>query len=313
MSNNFEGRKIMTTDRTQDEQDEKVKVMRTRNGFIAALDQSGGSAPGVLKNYGIPRTEYSTDEERDALIHTMRIRIMQAPTFNGHRILGTILFWDTMISELNDKPLPQFLWENLKVLSFLKIDAGMEDEHDSVQLLKPIPDMEERLITAVNLGVCGTKMRSVINRATRSGINELVAQQFEVGKIIAKFGLIPIIEPEVTISSPDKAECEEILVDEIMDNLNGLDNQETAALKLTLPEIPNIYRDIASHKNVARVTALSGGYSQDEACRRLGENAGMIASFSRAFTEGLNVSQGGKEFNAVLDSSIERIFQASIT
>ena len=292
---------------------EKIEAMKTRQGFLAALDQSGGSTPGALEKYGIPHTEYSTDAERDALIHEMRERIITSPSFAGEKILGAILFWDTMMATLNQKPLPQQLWNDLKVLSFLKIDVGMEDVNDGVQLLKSIPEMEEKLLTALNLGVCGTKMRSVIHQASKSGIEEIVDQQFEVGETIARFGLIPIIEPEVNIKNLDKKECENILVGKIHKRLDAFPDELDVALKLSLPEENDLYKDLIAHPNVTRVTALSGGYDQKEACKKLKGNSGMIASFSRAFTEGLNKHQTTEEFNFTLQSSINRIFEASIT
>ena len=293
--------------------EEKIKAMKTKNGFLAALDQSGGSTPGALMNYGIPPSEYTTDTERDALVHEMRVRIINAPDFNGQKILGAILFWDTMLAALNETPLPQYLWEELDVLSFLKIDVGMAEENDGVQMLKTIPEMEERLIMAIKLGVCGTKMRSVIQRASKSGINELVMQQFDIGQTIARFGLVPIIEPEVNIANADKGECEAILKEAILNQLDSLPEDLPVALKLTLPEESNAFADLIAHPKVIRVTALSGGYDRNEACQRLEQNSGMIASFSRALTEGLKKDQTDKEFNTTLNKSIDQIYQASIT
>ncbi|WP_323782663.1 fructose bisphosphate aldolase [Thalassovita sp.] len=294
------------TDQTQTEQ------IRSGKGFIAALDQSGGSTPKALKLYGVDESAYTSDEEMFGLIHDMRARIIKSDAFDGNRILGAILFERTMDSEIDGKPTATYLWENCKVVPFLKIDKGLADEEDGVRLLKPMPDLDALLKKAVSKGIFGTKMRSVIDAASATGIAAVVAQQFEVGKQILSYGLMPIIEPEVTISIADKAEAEQILLAEIKKQLDALPEGQQVMLKLTLPEVANTYKPLVDHPNVLRVVALSGGYSRDEANARLSQNTGMIASFSRALTEGLSAQQSDADFNKTLDASVQSIFDASI-
>jgi fructose-bisphosphate aldolase class I len=285
--------------------------MTSKGGFIAALDQSGGSTPGALRHYGIPETAYSGDEEMFRLMHEMRVRIMTAPAFSGAKVIGAILFERTMDGHVKDTPVPTFLWEERSVVPFLKVDKGLEAEKDGVSLMKPIPGLDTLLARAVKLGVFGTKMRSTINLASKTGIGAIVAQQFEIGGQIMAHGLVPIIEPEVSIKSPDKAGAEAILLDEIGKHLDALPEGRKVMLKLTIPEVVDLYAPLIAHKNVVRVVALSGGYSREEACHRLAAQHGMIASFSRALTEGLTASMSDAEFDAALASSIDEIFQAS--
>jgi fructose-bisphosphate aldolase class I len=285
--------------------------MTSKGGFIAALDQSGGSTPGALRHYGIPETAYSGDEEMFRLMHEMRVRIMTAPAFSGAKVIGAILFERTMDGHVKDTPVPTFLWEERSVVPFLKVDKGLEAEKDGVSLMKPIPGLDTLLARAVKLGVFGTKMRSTINLASKTGIGAIVAQQFEIGGQIMAHGLVPIIEPEVSIKSPDKAGAEAILLDEIGKHLDALPEGRKVMLKLTIPEVVDLYAPLIAHKNVVRVVALSGGYSREEACHRLAAQHGMIASFSRALTEGLTHSMSDAEFDAALGKSIEEIFQAS--
>ncbi len=292
---------------------EKISIFRSRKGFISALDQSGGSTPKALKAYGINEDQYSGEEEMYALIHEMRLRIITSDRFTGGRIVGTILFQDTVNRQIGGESVPSYLWNQKKILAIQKIDVGLEDEGQGIQLMKPIPGMKESLSEAVANGVFGTKMRSVIWEATPGGINEIVSQQFEIAKIIMDYGLIPIVEPEVSIGIPDKTESEELLVSEISEHLGKLKDNQKVALKLTLPSQDNFYEGLIMHPNVVRVTALSGGYSHEEACEKLTLNPGMIASFSRALTERLKVDQTDSEFANALDSSIESIFQASKT
>ncbi|KUI35083.1 fructose bisphosphate aldolase [Mycobacterium sp. GA-2829] len=279
-------------------------------GFVAALDQSGGSTPKALRLYGVEESEYSTDTEMFDLIHKMRSRIITSPVFTGDRVLGAILFEQTMDREVAGKPSATYLWEDKGVVPFLKIDKGLADVSDDVQLMKPMPQLDELLKRAVEKGIYGTKERSVIGGANAKGIAEVVAQQFEVGKQVLSHGLIPIIEPEVTISIDDKAEAEDILRDEIAKQLDAIDEQ--VMLKLTLPSTANHYQPLVEHPKVLRVVALSGGYSREEANKKLAENHGVIASFSRALTEGLSAQQSDEEFNATLDAAIQGIYDASI-
>ncbi len=280
-------------------------------GFIAALDQSGGSTPGALRAYGIPDSAYSGEAEMFQLIHEMRVRIMSAPAFTGDKIIAAILFEATMDGEAYGKPVPTFLWQDRGVVPFLKVDKGLEKEKDGVSLMKPIPGLDTLLERAVKLGVCGTKMRSVINLASAEGIAAIVAQQFEIAAQIAAHGLMPIIEPEVSIKSPDKAGAEAILLAELQKHLDTLPAGRRVMLKLTIPDVPDLYAGLISDQRVARVVALSGGYPRDEACRRLAANHGMVASFSRALIEELKHSMTDAEFNAELAKSIEEIYQAS--
>jgi fructose-bisphosphate aldolase class I len=288
-----------------------MSQMAEKGGFIAALDQSGGSTPGALRQYGIPETAYSGDAEMYKLMHEMRVRIMSAPAFTGDKVIGAILFERTMDGEAMGKPVPTFLWDECGVVPFLKVDKGLEAEKDGVSLMKPIPGLDALLSRAVKLGVFGTKMRSTINLASATGIAANVAQQFEIAAQISAHGLVPIIEPEVSIKSPDKAGAEAILLAEIGKKLDALPGDTQVMLKLTIPEVQDLYAPLIAHKNVTRVVALSGGYSQAEACKRLAGQHGMIASFSRALTEGLVVSMSDAEFDAALGASIEAIYQAS--
>ena len=281
-------------------------------GFVAALDQSGGSTPGALKDYGIPESEYSGDAEMYRLMHEMRVRVMSAPAFTGDKVLGSILFERTMDGEAGGKPVPTFLWEDRKVVPFLKVDKGKETEADGVELMKPIPGLDELLARAAKLGVYGTKMRSVIRLASKTGIAAIVAQQFEVGQQIIKHGLMPIIEPEVLVKSPEKAEAEDILLKELEAALERLAAGQKVMLKLTIPTKPDLYKVLTEHEKVARLVALSGGYSQAEACERLSHNHGMIASFSRALLEGLRKQQSDEEFDAKIAASIDNIYTASM-
>ncbi len=285
--------------------------MSGKGGFIAALDQSGGSTPGALRAYGIPESAYSGDAEMFKLMHEMRVRIMTAPAFTGDKVLAAILFEATMDGQAEGKPVPTFLWSDRGVVPFLKVDKGLEAEKDGVSLMKPIPGLDALLDRAVKLGVYGTKMRSVINLASQPGIAAIVAQQFEIAAQIAGHGLMPIIEPEVSIKSPDKAAAEAILLAELTAKLDALPGGKQVMLKLTIPDVPDLYAPLIAHKGVARVVALSGGYTRDDACRRLAANHDMIASFSRALTEGLTHSMSDEAFDAKLGESIEEIYRAS--
>ena len=290
---------------------EQLNKIRDAAGFIAALDQSGGSTPKALMNYGIDEDTYANDDEMFELIHQMRSRIMTSASFNGDRILGAILFENTMDREVLDRSTASYLWENKGVVPFLKVDKGLADEADGVQVMKPMPDLDSLLERAKANAIFGTKMRSVIKNANKNGINAIVQQQFEVGKQILDAGLIPIIEPEVDIHSPEKKQCESLLLNSIEQSLAELTGSQTIMLKLTLPEENNFYSEIIQDDRVLRVVALSGGYSRVESNDRLGNNNGMVASFSRALTEGLSASQSTDEFDALLDSSIQSIFDAS--
>ncbi len=282
-------------------------------GFIAALDQSGGSTPKALKLYGIEEDAYSGDEAMFDLIHQMRSRIITSPSFNGDRVLGAILFEMTMDREIEGKGTAEYLWGVKQVVPFLKVDKGLADEVDGTQLMKPIPGLDELCQKAVAKGVFGTKMRSVIKVADDAGITANVAQQFEFGRQILGNGLVPIIEPEVDINSPSKAEAETLLKARILAELDGISDDQQIMLKLTLPETDGFYDELVQHPKVLRVVALSGGYSREEANARLARNAGVIASFSRALTEGLSAQQSDAEFDAALDASIGSIFEASRT
>ena len=293
--------------------EDQLNKVRTADGFIAALDQSGGSTPKALRLYGVGEDAYSNDEEMFAVVHAMRTRIVKSPAFNGDRILGAILFENTLDREIDGKSSASFLWEDKNVVPFLKVDKGLADEADGVQLMKPIPGLDALLEKAKVQPVFGTKMRSVIKSANPTGIEAIVAQQFEIGRRIVAAGLTPIIEPEVDINAPDKAEAEALLREQLLANLDKLDSTELVMFKLTLPEEANFYSTCQEHANMVRVVALSGGYSREEANRRLSENNGMIASFSRALTEGLSAQQSDDEFNAMLDAAIQSIFDASKT
>ena len=287
---------------------DKIKVQK---GFIAALDQSGGSTPKALKLYGIDPSAYSTDEEMFDMVHAMRTRIITSDVFSGERVLGAILFENTLDREIEGMPSAKFLWEKKRVVPFLKVDKGLEDEANGVQLMKPIPTLDTLLAKAVAQDVFGTKMRSVVKLANHEGIKAIVAQQFEVGKQILAAGLVPIIEPEVDINSPEKAEAEALLKLEIMTQLNLLNEGQEVMLKLTLPTQDNFYEQLVDHPKVIKVVALSGGYTRDEANAKLAENPGIIASFSRALTEGVSAQQSQEEFDSTLDAAIESIYQAS--
>ena len=288
-----------------------VRTDAYRQGFHRPLDQSGGSTPKALRLYGIEESAYSSEQEMFDLIHQMRARIITSQAFNGDRVLAAILFEQTMDREIGDKPSAAFLWENKGVVPFLKIDKGLEDAADGVQLMKPIPGLDDLLDRAVQHGIFGTKERSVIGAANPAGIAAIVAQQFDVARQVLSHGLIPILEPEVTISIPDKAQAEDILSDVVTAHLDDVPDGAQVLLKLSLPTKPNHYRALIAHPKVMRVVALSGGYSRDEADALLAENTGLIASFSRALTEGLSAQQSDAEFNAALDHAIQSIYEAS--
>ena len=292
---------------------EQLTRMREGKGFIAALDQSGGSTPKALRLYGIEESTYSGDEQMFDLMHAMRTRMILSPAFNGDRVLGAILFEGTMDRQIEGLGSAEYLWSRKKVIPFLKIDKGLADEADGVQVMKPMPDLDALCARGVAKGIFGTKMRSVIKAASKSGIEAVVAQQFEVARQIIGHGLVPIIEPEVDINIPDKAEAEAILHSSIAAHLDSLTADQPVMLKLTLPDSDNLYVDFVSHARVVRVVALSGGYSREDANARLSRNKGMIASFSRALSEGLSAQQSDAEFDSVLDATIAGIYAASIT
>jgi fructose-bisphosphate aldolase class I len=285
--------------------------LKTQTGFIAALDQSGGSTPKALRLYGIEESEYSSDEEMFNLVHEMRTRIITSTPFSGERVLGAILFENTLDREIEGMSSAHYLWQKKRVIPFLKVDKGLAEESNGVQVMKPMPGLDALLAKAVAQDVFGTKMRSVVKLANHQGIKDVVAQQFEVGKQILAAGLVPIIEPEVDIHSPQKAEAEALLKLEILTQLNLLSEGEEVMLKLTLPTEANFYKELVDHPRVLKVVALSGGYSRDDANAKLTENQGMIASFSRALTEGVSAKQSQEEFEATLDKAIEDIYQAS--
>ena len=292
---------------------EKLEKMRNGKGFIAALDQSGGSTPKALKLYGVNEDQYSNDAEMFDLIHKMRTRIIKSPAFNEEKILGAILFEQTMDSKIDGKYTADFLWEEKRVLPFLKIDKGLNDlDADGIQTMKPNPGLADLLKKANERHIFGTKMRSVIKKASPAGIARVVDQQFEVAAQIVAAGLVPIIEPEVDINNVDKVECEEILRDEIRKHLNALPETSNVMLKLTLPTVENFYEEFTKHPRVVRVVALSGGYSREKANDILSKNKGVIASFSRALTEGLSAQQTDDEFNKTLAATIEGIYEASV-
>ncbi len=288
----------------------QTEQMKKGAGFIAALDQSGGSTPKALKLYGVPETAYGTEAEMFDLVHAMRARIIKSPAFTGDKVVGAILFEMTMDREIDGIPTATYLWEKRGVVPFLKIDKGLEAEVDGCQMLKPIPGLDELLARAVKAGIYGTKERSVISAANEKGIKAVVAQQFELGRAVIAAGLMPIIEPEVTISIADKAEAEAMLRDAILAELDKAESP--VMLKLSLPTVPNFYKPLVDHPMVLKVVALSGGYARDEANAMLAKNTGMIASFSRALTEGLSAQQSDAEFDAKLGEAIESIYQASI-
>jgi fructose-bisphosphate aldolase class I len=282
-----------------------------KGGFIAALDQSGGSTPGALRLYGIADSAYSGDAEMFKLMHEMRVRIMTSPAFTGDKVIAAILFEGTMDGQAKGKPVPTFLWEDRSIVPFVKVDKGLEAEKDGVSLMKPMPGLDALLTRAVKLGVFGTKMRSVINLASKDGIAAIVAQQFAVGEQIAGHGLMPILEPEVSINSPDKAGAEAILLAEISKKLDAAPDGYKVMLKLTIPDVPDLYAGLVGHKRVTRVVALSGGYKLADACKRLSQNHGMIASFSRALIGDLKYSMTDEAFNATLATAVEEIYRAS--
>ena len=291
----------------------QFKKVLTQDGFLAALDQSGGSTPKALRLYGIPETAYSGDEQMYAKVHEMRTRIMTSPAFNGDRILGAILFENTMDREVRGKGSAQYLWEEKRVVPFLKVDKGLANAADGVQVMKDMPDLDALLARAKKAGVFGTKMRSVIQQADAAGIERVVSQQFEIGLRIVEAGLVPIIEPEVDIHCPDKFEAEILLEHALVSRLDELHEDQMVMLKLTLPEHDDFYERLIDHPNVLRCVALSGGYSRAKANARLARNTDMIASFSRALTEGLSAQQSDAEFDAAIDAAIESIFEASRT
>ncbi len=291
---------------------QQADKIRAGQGFIAALDQSGGSTPKALQLYGIDPSAYGNDEEMFDLVHAMRTRIAQAPAFTGVRVIGAILFEMTMDRQMAGKPTAQFMWEERGVVPFLKVDKGLAEAANGVKMMKPMPDLDALLARAVKAGIFGTKMRSVIDAANAQGIQDVVAQQFEIGKQILGHGLVPIIEPEVTISIADKAQAEDMLLAALTEQLNALPAGTEVMLKLTLPEVANHYKPLVDHPAVMRVVALSGGYSREESNSRLAQNSGVIASFSRALTEGLSAQQSDEAFNATIAATIDSIYQASI-
>jgi len=288
-----------------------LKRMRDDDGFIAALDQSGGSTPKALGAYGVEESEWSSEEGMFDLVHDMRTRIVSSPGFTGSRILAAILFEMTMDKQFHGEPAPQYLWNKLKVVPLLKCDKGLAPEVDGCQLMKPIPGLEATLARAKSLGVFGTKMRSYVLQANEAGIKAVAKQQFEVARVIISCGLCPIIEPEVAIGCPDKAKAEEMLQNAMLEELAALNDDQLVMLKLTIPTVDNFYQPSIGHKNVVRVVALSGGYPRVDACARLAKNNGMIASFSRALTEGLHSKQSEEEYNKLMDESIQSIYEAS--
>ncbi len=292
---------------------EQMKKMRSAKGFIAALDQSGGSTPKALKLYGVEEGSWSNDEEMFDLVHEMRTRIMTCDAFTGERILAAILFEKTMDRDVDGKPTGDYLWNDKNVVPILKVDKGLAEEGDGVQLMKPMPELDALLERAVAKGMFGTKMRSVIKQASGSGIEAIVAQQFEIGRRIVAAGLVPIIEPEVDINCPDKAAAEDMLKAAMAAEIGKLGSDENIMLKLTLPEQDDLYADFVAHDRVVRVVALSGGYSRVEANERLSRQHGVVASFSRALTEGLSAQQSDADFTAAMDAAIQSIYDASAT
>jgi len=293
--------------------DHQLEKIRDQDGFIAALDQSGGSTPKALRLYGIGEDAWSGDDEMFSIVHGMRTRIVTSPSFDGGRILGAILFENTMDREIEGKPSARYLWEEKNVVPFLKVDKGLAPEENGAQVMKPMPELDSLLARAKENGVFGTKMRSVIKLANPDGVKAVVDQQFEIGRRIVEAGLVPIIEPEVDIHSPEKEQAEVLLKDALLAHLDALGSDRKVMLKLTLPERENFYAECVNHPSVLRVAALSGGYTREEANARMTRNHGVIASFSRALTEGLTAQQSDDEFNAMLDSSIASIFEASRT
>ena len=292
--------------------DDQRKKIQSAPGFIAALDQSGGSTPKALRLYGINEDAWSNDEEMFTIVHEMRTRIITSPAFSGDRILAAILFENTMDREIEGQPTADYLWNVKNVVPILKVDKGLAEEADGVQLMKPIPGLDALLAKAKSKGIFGTKMRSVVKQASASGIKAIVAQQFEIGRQIVAAGLVPIIEPEVDIHCPDKAAAEDVLKAEMLAELDALGPDQVVMLKLTLPDADNFYAECVNHANVLKVVALSGGYTRADANARLARNQGVVASFSRALSEGLSAQQSDEAFNAMLDSSIGEIFDASM-
>jgi fructose-bisphosphate aldolase class I len=293
--------------------DQQLAKIQNDKGFIAALDQSGGSTPKALKLYGIDETAWKDEKGMYDVVHAMRTRLITSPAFSGKRLIGAILFENTMDRDIEGKPTPTYLWEVKGVVPFLKVDKGLAEEKDGVQLMKPMPELGALLKRAKAKHVFGTKMRSVIKQANAAGIDAVVKQQFDVGKEILAAGLVPIIEPEVDIKTPNKDKAEDLLKAALLKQLNALPPNQRVMLKLTIPTKDNLYADLIKHKNVLRVVALSGGYTREEANKLLARNNGMTASFSRALAEGLKAQQSDQEFNAALDASIESIYRASIT
>ncbi len=292
---------------------QQLEKVRTQDGFIAALDQSGGSTPKALRLYGVPESEYSGEAEMFDKVHEMRTRIMTSKSFGGDRILGAILFEMTMDREVEGKPTAHYLWEEKQVVPFLKTDKGLAEEKDGVQLMKAFPDLDSLLDRGVEKGIFGTKMRSVVKLANEAGVKAVVDQQFEIGHRILGKGLVPIIEPEVDIHSPEKAAAEGLLKANILEHLNGLGSDQKVMLKLTIPDQDDFYKECIEHPNIVRVVALSGGYTREDANTRLARNHGMVASFSRALSEGLTAQMSQAEFDKLLDESIQSIFDASRT
>lgn len=291
---------------------QQIAIMSLKPGFVAALDQSGGSTPKALAGYGVPAEAYKNDDEMFALIHQMRTRVITSPTFTSEKVIAAILFERTMDSDIENKPTADFLWEEKKIVPFLKIDKGLEEEKDGVRLLKDIPNLDALLTKAVNKHIFGTKERSVINKASESGIKALVKQQFDLAKKVMSFGLVPIVEPEVTISIPDKEEAERILLNEIELNLMQLNPEDKLILKLSIPTKENFYLPLTTEKHILRVVALSGGYSREEADIKLKKNKGLIASFSRALLQDLRAQQSDQQFDLLLKKAIDEIYDASI-
>ncbi|WP_118857372.1 fructose bisphosphate aldolase [Sphingomonas mesophila] len=300
------------TDKTCPGDPELRAKIEAGDGFIAALDQSGGSTPGALKGYGIPEDRWSSEEEMFGLIHDMRSRIITAPSFGGGKIIGAILFERTMDGEVGGDPAPEALKER-GVVPFLKVDKGLEEERDGVQLMKPIPDLDALLDRAVAKGMFGTKMRSVIKLANPKGIADVVAQQFDIARQILAKGLIPIVEPEVSINSPEREAADKLLLTEILKQLDALDDGQCVMLKLTIPSEPNLFAPLVNHPKVLKVVALSGGFSREQACAELARNSGMIASFSRALLADLKDDMSDEEFDSALSKAVDEIYRASIT
>lgn len=293
--------------------EEQLKKIKTSPGFIAALDQSGGSTPKALRLYGIQENSWSSDEEMFTIVHQMRSRIITSPAFTGDRIIGAILFENTMDREIEDQPTADYLWKVKRVVPFLKVDQGLAAEKDGVQLMKPMPKLAALLDRAKGKRIFGTKMRSVIKQANEAGVKDIVNQQFEIGRQISSKDLVPILEPEIDIHCPEKGKAEQLLRASILEHLNELPGGQFVMLKLTLPEQDDFYAELVKHPKVLRVVALSGGYSREEANNRLRKQHGVVASFSRALVEGLMAQQSDAEFNATLDKSIQSIFDASNT